>query len=198
VTEVLLVLGMTAGAFVATNLDNFVLLVALNARYDEHPAQVAAGYLGGMLLVGALALAAGKLAGNAPVQYLGYLGLVPIAIGIAALVRLFRGGAAQAPGPTSGGAALVATLTTQLSNGTDTAVTFAILYADSNDVADYLVALAFCCMLCVFAAAARHATRHEWMRRPLERYGRYATPFILIAVGFFVISNSGLDTMPGT
>jgi len=198
VADVLFILVVTAGAFAATNLDNLLLLVALNTRHADRPLPVLAGYFAAMLAVGALALAVGKLAGNAPVQYLGLLGVVPMGIGAVSLVRLFR----PSPGrgtdePGSGGAAFATTMTTQLSNGTDTVVTFSILFADSNDTGDFLVALAFVIMLCVFAAIAFHASRHDRLRRLLHGYGQYAMPFILIAVGLYVLSNTGLDVRPG-
>lgn len=196
--DVLLLLGVTAGAFVATNLDNLLLLIALNARYAGRPLPVVAGYFAAMLVVGAMALAIGKLAGNAPVEYLGLLGVVPVAIGTVSLVRLFRPARARgAAEPGSVGAAFATTMTTQLGNGTDTVVTFSILFADSNDAGDFLIALAFCAMLCVFAAIAFHGSRHDRLRRQLQGYGQYVTPVILIAVGLYVLSNTGLDVLPG-
>ena len=198
-TDVLLILLVTAGAFVATNLDNLLLLVALNTRYAGRPLPVVAGYFAAMLVVGALALAIGKLAGNAPVEYLGLLGVVPVAIGAVSLARLFR--PARARGmeePGSVGAAFATTMTTQLGNGTDTVVTFSILFADSNDAGDFVVALAFCAMPCVFAALAFHGSRHDWLRRLLQGYGQYVTPVILIAVGLYILSNTGLDMLPGS
>jgi cadmium resistance protein CadD (predicted permease) len=196
--DVLFILAVTAGAFAATNLDNLLLLVALNTRHADRPLPVLAGYFAAMLVVGALALTVGKLAGKAPVQYLGLLGVVPMAIGTASLVRLFRPTRGRgAHEPASGGAAFATTMTTQLSNGTDTVVTFSILFADSNDTGDYLVALAFVIMLCVFAAIALRASRHGRLRGLLHGYGRFAMPFILIAVGLYVLSNTGLDVLPG-
>ena len=198
-SDALAVIAVTAGAFVATNLDNLLLLVALYARYNDRPRQVAAGYVGGMLMVGLIAFIIGKIAGNAPVEYLGLLGVVPLGIGVWSLIRLLRPAAAPSSAAASaGGAALATTMTTQLSNGTDTVITFGILFADSSAAGDNLVGLAFCGMLFVFAAMAFGATRHGWLRRPIERYARYVTPFILIAVGLFVLSNTDLDMLPGT
>ena len=198
-TDLLVMGAVMAGAFGATNLDNLVLLVALYARYDDRPTLVAAGYVGGMLMVGLIAFIVGKIAGNAPVEYLGLLGVVPVGIGVWSLVRRLRPAAGStAADADTDGAALAATITTQLSNGTDTVITFSILFADSSEAGDYLVALTFCGMLCVFAATALAAARHDRLRRPIARYGSYVTPFILIGVGLYVLSNTALDVMPGS
>ena len=85
-----IVVAVAAGAFMATNLDNLVLMIGLFGRYDDRRYEVLFGYLVGMLVIGAATFYVGKLAGNAPVQYLGLLGVVPVLIGLAEIMRLFR------------------------------------------------------------------------------------------------------------
>ena len=50
----------------------------------------------------------------------------------------------------------------------------------------------------LFALIARMALRHAWLSRPVQLYGHYITPLILITVGLFVLSNTAVDVMPGT
>lgn len=85
------IIPIAAGAFVATNLDNFILLVALLARYRNHTSNVIAGYFAGVLSLGFVGLWIGKAANIAPVEYLGLLGFVPISIGTVELIQLLRG-----------------------------------------------------------------------------------------------------------
>ncbi len=195
-----LVIGVAAGAFVATNLDNLVLLIALLGRYSDRRQEVMFGYLVGMLIIVAVTFYVGKLADFAPVRYLGLLGVIPVLIGLTGIYRLFRDrGVVNDPVvPGVGSTTVVATLLAQLSNSADTIVTYAVLFADSNELGDYLVLAGFAGMAALFALIAHLALRHPWLSRPLQLYGHYITPLILITVGMYVLSNTALDMLPGT
>ena len=198
--DVAIVVGVAAGAFIATNLDNLVLMIGLFGRYSDRRHEVLFGYLAGMLIIGAVTFYVGKLAGYAPVQYLGLLGVVPVLIGLTEIVRLFRNrGVVHDPVvPGAGSTAVVATLLAQLGNSTDTIITYSVLFSDANDLADYLVLLSFAGMALLLALVAYMALRHPWLSRPVQLYGHYITPLILITVGMFVLSNTALDMLPGT
>ena len=195
-----IVVAVAAGAFMATNLDNLVLMIGLFGRYDDRRYEVLFGYLVGMLVIGAATFYVGKLAGNAPVQYLGLLGVVPVLIGLAEIMRLFRNkGVVKDPVvPGAGSTAVVATLLAQLGNSTDTIITYSVLFSDANDLADLLVVLSFAGMALLLALVAYLALRHPWLSRPVQLYGHYITPLILITVGMYVLSNTALDMLPGT
>ena len=198
--DAVIVIAIASSAFMATNFDNLVLLVGLLGRYDDRRHEVLFGYGAGMLIIGALSFYVGQLAGNFPVNYVGLLGIFPVLIGLFELVRLFRNrGVVRDPvAPGVGSTAVAATLLTQLGNSADTIVTFSVLYSDSNDLADHIVVLTFLAMALLWAAIARGATRHAWLSRPIQLYGHYITPLILITVGLYVLSNTGLDLLPGT
>jgi cadmium resistance protein CadD (predicted permease) len=197
--DIVIVIAIASSAFMATNFDNLILLVGLLGRYNDRRYEVLFGYGAGMLIIGALSFYVGQLAGNFPVNYVGLLGIFPVLIGLFELIRLFRNkGVVRDPvAPGVGSTAVAATLFTQLGNSTDTIVTFSVLYSDSNDLADHLVAMSFIGMAVLFALVARGALRHEWLSRPIQLYGHYITPLILITVGLYVLSNTGLDLMPG-
>jgi cadmium resistance protein CadD (predicted permease) len=198
--DMAIVVGVAAGAFMATNLDNLVLMVGLFGRYSDRRNEVLFGYLAGMLVIGVVTFYVGKIAGNAPVQYLGLLGIVPVLIGVTEIVRLFRNkGVVHDPAvPGAGSTAVVATFLAQLGNSTDTIITYSVLFSDANDLADYLVLASFVGMALLLALMAYLALRHPWLSRPVQLYGHYITPLILIAVGMYVLSNTALDMLPGT
>ena len=93
---------------------------------------------------------------------------------------------------------IAATLFTQLDNSTDTIITCVVLFSDSNDLGDHLVLASFAGMALLFVLVAYRALRHPWLNRPIQHYGHYITPLILITVGMYVLSNTGLDLLPGT
>jgi len=94
-------------------------------------------------------------------------------------------------------AVFFALVSTQLSNSADSIITFSALYADSSDSSDYLVAPTFIAMTCVFSGVAFYSVKHPGLSRFLGRYGQYVTPFILILVGYYILSNTASDLMPG-
>ena len=198
--EIVIVIGVAAGAFMATNLDNLVLLVALFGRYSDRRYEVMFGYLAGMLVIAGVTYYVGKLAGTAPVQYLGLLGVIPVLIGVTELFRLFRNrGVVRDPVvPGAGSTAVAATLTAQLGNSSDTIITYSVLFSDSNDLGDNLVLATFGGMALMLALIAYLAQSHPWLSRPVQLYGHYITPLILITVGLYVLSNTALDMLPGT
>lgn len=199
--DVFIIIGIGAVAFIGTNLDNLLLLVAMHARYERQPGTVTAGYCAGMLVIGCIAALIGEVGEFIPLAWLGLLGVVPITMGVFALWKLFR---KDANAPTAAVAdadnrlAVFSTLlTTQLSNGTDTVIAFSTLLADSNDRSDYLLFPTFLAMIGVFSALAYYLLRHARARQFLSRYGQYVTPVILILVGVYIIDNTLTDLVPG-
>jgi len=201
VIETLIIIGVTAGAFIGTNLDNLLLLATMYSRYFRHPWTVAAGYLAGMMLIAMITIAIGEVGEFIPIAYLGLLGVIPMMMGVLALWKLYRNPKDEevsiAYSGNSGLAIFFALITIQLSNGTDTIITFSALYADSMDPVDYVVAPTFFVMVGIFAWLAYYLVKHPRLGRFLVRYGQHVTPFILILVGVYILSNTASDLMPG-
>ena len=201
--EILILFAVVAGAFIGTNLDNLLLLVALHTRYNDHPAIVSAGYATGMVLIGIICLLVGELGDLIPIAYLGLLGIIPITTGCLALVRLFgKANTAETLGSSVAHAApgtIFATLlTTQLSNSSDTIITFSVLLAESTDFFDMEIIPTYLAMVVGFAWLARYLVSHQRLSHVLKRYGPYVTPLILILVGVYVLSNTATDLLPGS
>ena len=199
--EILIVVGVTAGAFIGTNMDNFLLLVTMYSRYFRHPWAVTAGYVAGMILIAIITIAIGELGDLIPIAYLGLLGVIPMMMGVFALWKLFRGPQPDEVNSTfagnSGLAIFTALIAIQLSNGTDTIITFSALYADSSDPSDFIVAPTFFTMVGIFSWVAYYSVRHPGLGQLLARYGKYVTPFILILVGFYIFTDTASDLVPG-
>ena len=200
--ELLIIVGVTAGAFVSTNLDNLLLLATMYSRYYRHPWTVTAGYFVGMNLIAAITIAVGLVGDFIPIAYLGLLGVIPMMIGVLALWKLYRQSqnTEEVDSAYAGNSALAiffALITIQLSNGADTIITFSALYADSSNPSDYIVAPTFFAMVGLFAWLAFYSVKHPRLSHVLVRYGQYVTPFILIFVGFYIFSNTASDLAPG-
>lgn len=198
--EMLTIIAVTAVAFIGTNLDNLILLVTLHNRYEKRVAMVTAGYFAAMLLIGSISFVLGEVGELIPIAYLGLLGVIPIIIGIVAIAQLLEkkpeAELASIAIANQGHTIFVSVLMTQLSNGTDTIITFSALLADSSDASDYLIAPTFLAMVCVFAWVAFYSLEHRAFSNLLKRYGKYLAPFILILVGVYILANTVTDLMP--
>lgn len=200
-SEILVIVGVTAGAFIGTNLDNLVLLASMYSRYERQTWIVTAGYFAGMILIGFITLAIGELGEIIPLTYLGLLGLIPMTMGVFSLWKLFRNTSAVNIASASAGDSRVAVffvlVSTQLSNSADSIMTFSALYADSSDASDYIIAPTFLAMTGAFSGVAFYAVKHPNLSRFLGHYGQYVTPLILILVGYYILSNTASDLAPG-
>jgi cadmium resistance protein CadD (predicted permease) len=194
------IIPIAAGAYVATNLDNFILLVSLLARYRNHTSSVVAGYFTCMLILGFVGLWIGKAANIAPVEYLGLLGFVPISIGAFELIQLRRGKAkvtvAQEKSVDGVQKVFMTTLFSQLGNGADTIVVFGVLFIDSMPSADILTILTLAAMAVIFVFVGIYAVRHPALCDWIDRYAYRVMPFVLIIVGVYILANTATDLLP--
>ena len=194
------IVPIAAGAYVATNLDNFILLVSLLARYRDQTMNVVAGYFAGMIIFGFTGYWIGAAASVAPVEYLGFLGIVPISIGTYELSKLRRGGTKATVDADQSAVgkrkAFMTTLISQLGNGADTIVILGVLFADSTPVADMLIILTLAAMAAAFVIVGIYTVRHPALSKWIGRYAHRVMPFVLIAVGFYVLANTASDLLP--
>lgn len=171
------------------------------ARYRGNSTHVIAAYFSCALVLVLMGYSIAEAADLVPVEYLGLLGLVPITIGAAGIVRMFSGQAAASYGESKviGGvrSAFVATFFIQLSNGADTVVTLGALFADSASGSNFLIVLTLAAMAVIFVLVATYAVRHPLLNKWIERYGPWVTPFILIFVGTYILTNTATDLLPG-
>ena len=198
--NLILIVPVAAGAFVATNLDNFVLLVTFLVRYRHRPLIVTAAYIASISLLGLVSFGIGRGAEIAPVELLGWLGLIPIGLGTAGVIRLIRDKTADSTireaSVGSGKTAFLATLTSQVGNGADSIITFGALFADSNPASDTLIIFTFAAMTVIFLAGAHYAIRHPAVKASIENHAHRITPFILIIVGAYILADTATDLLP--
>jgi len=73
-TNLLAIVPIAIAAYVATNIDNLILLTILLARYRTQTFGVVAGYTTCMLILGIVGFGASEIANFVPIRYLGFLG----------------------------------------------------------------------------------------------------------------------------
>ena len=194
------IVPIAVGAYFATNMDNFILLAALLARYRRQTVNVVAAYFTCMLILGIVGFGVSEVANYVPIRYLGLLGIVPIYIGVVELVRIYRGrekiAVATEISLESNHKVFLTTLISQLGNGADTILVFGILFADSTPAADALIMSTLAAMAIIFVLVAMYAVRHPTISPVISRYAHRVLPFVLIIVGIYVLANTATDALP--
>src|SRR5919199_1204539 len=200
--------GITA--FVATNIDDIVILLLFFAKVDANLRRrhiVIGQYLGFTLLI--ILSLPGFFGGLVvPREWIGLLGLLPIVIGIKQLVNQ-DDDAAQVQTvsseiePSSPRNPIVSFLSSVLSpqtyqvaavtvaNGGDNIGIYIPLFAGSNLVRLGVILGVFFFMVGVWCAIAYRLTRQPTIARVLSRYGHANVPFVLIALGLYILYERG-------
>jgi len=200
--------GITA--FVATNIDDIIILLLFFAQVDVNFRRrhiVIGQYLGFTLLI--LASLPGFFGGLVvPSEWIGLLGLLPIAIGLKQLVNR-QEDTAQVQTvtsdfePSSARKPLVSFLSSVLSpqtykvaavtvaNGGDNISIYIPLFAGNNLVSLGVILGIFFLMVGVWCAIAYLLTRQPTIAQVLSRYGNAVVPFVLIGLGLFILYERG-------
>ena len=201
-----LLAGVTA--FVATNLDDLVILMLFFAQTNAafRPKQIVAGqYLGfGALILASLPGFFGGL--MVPKTWIGVLGLMPITIGLYQLTHPEAEDHVQTISndfsqpkiklPILAALGLLAPQTYQvaavtIANGGDNIGIYVPLFATSNAASLGVILSVFFGMVGVWCYVSYQLARHPIVARGLTRYGSAIVPFVLIGSGIFILIDSG-------
>lgn len=189
----LTVFGLTIATYTGTALDNLLILALLIASGVPNR-QVAAGFALGSVAVFLLSATATGLGEIVPPRYLGWVGLVPLGLGVAGLVDLFRPAGATHHEPAKTGVMSIAVA--QLTASLDSVVAFAPLFAETRWPLGVAILAGFLLMTLVWLSLASRIARHPPVSAALGRVGRFLRPAVLILVGLYVIADTGSDRPP--
>ena len=188
-TTVLLALG----AFVGTNLDNLLALSGQLALTDQtRHRRIIEGQVAATVVILGFSALAGVAFATVPGRLLGLLGLVPIALGIRALVLLLRRRGDDRSMPAVGG--LISSFLVTLVIGADNvAVYLPVLATSTMAAALACLAIGLVCDIGLISLAA-WLGRHPATERVVERAGPIALPVLYIVIGVVVLVRAGTVT----
>lgn len=200
-SELITAIPTGIAAFTATNLDDLVILTLLFSQVNAafRPRHIVAGqYLGFSTLV--IASLSGFLGGMIlPSQWIGLLGLVPIAVGMNRLLNPDSGSSEEQEeiefSNTSRFRSLLSPQTCSvaaitIANGSDNVGIYMPLFANSALDSLLVIITLFLSLVGVWCYVTYKLTRSSAIASLLARYGNHLVPFVLIGLGVFIILDS--------
>jgi cadmium resistance protein CadD (predicted permease) len=178
--------------FAGTNVDDAVVLTALflaaRAEGRPRPAQIWAGFAALVAAAGVAALGLTLV----PDRWVGLLGLVPLALGVRGLVGAVRarGDEEAAPRPVATGTWTVAAVT--VANGADNIAIYTPVFRTIGAAAFVVTAVVFAVLVAVWCLAGAWLGSRRRAVAVMERYGHWIVPVVFIAVGAFIVVESGV------
>jgi cadmium resistance protein CadD (predicted permease) len=203
----LVLVGVAIGAFVSTNMDAFLLLVANVARAPRSKRAVAGGFLLATALVLAVAWALAGASAVVPPARIGLIGLVPLGMGLKQgfdlLRRRARAGSKQEsaastsgrPAPTQAAVRLGEALVLHLSLSADNLAVYSALLTDTLPHLRPLIVATTLALTVAWTALARLAIRVPGLSPVLLRYGQGMMVALLITVGAYILTDTETDVL---
>jgi cadmium resistance protein CadD (predicted permease) len=171
--------------FAATNVDGLFLTAALLSSPSTRLRDVVAGtYAGIGLLYGVSALGS-LVALVIPPGAIALLGLVPLGLG---LKQIFSSRKDETPLPAGHGVLAVAGV--NIAAGGDNIGVYTPLFAASSGQAIALYGAVFALLTGLLCWAAQRLVTHPALGAPVRRWGPLAVPWVLIALGLWILAGA--------
>lgn len=185
-----------AGLFAATNIDDIVVLTVLfvaTTRGALPGWKVVVGqYLGFIALVAISAVAAAGLT-IVPDEWVGFLGFIPLGIGVYGLIRTLRQRGDDDDDESeirAGGLLGVAGIT--IANGADNISLYTPVFR-TNPIPDTVVMIAvFLVLVAVWCIVARFVGTNKTVTETLEKVEHWLVPAVFIGLGLYILIESGV------
>jgi len=190
------ILGLSIGAFVATNIDDLFILIVFFAKRSFSTSQIILGQYVGMGLLLGVSLMGSLVALVIPHNLLGLVGLFPIAIGIKELIDLRNteneyddvkivNRLSKSRWKTYLPFLVVATVT--FSGGEEIGI-YASIFVIYNGVSEILTVFAVVIILTgVWCVIAFYLVNRGFFATQLRRIADRLLPFVLIGLGVYIL-----------
>lgn len=195
--DLLTSLGLGMVLFASTDVDDLFVLIAFMADPRFRTRHVAAGQFLGILALLVASFAISLVSLVLDPAYVGLLGGLPILMGIKGLLDLRRGDDdddddIRAPERSNGAASQVLSVfSVTIANGGDNLSAYTPLFATQSVIHTLAVAIAMLVMTGGWLAAAHWLVNHRTIGAPIRRYGERVVPFVLLALGVYILHRAG-------
>ena len=184
------------GLFIATNIDDIIVLSLFFARGAGRPgttAKILAGQYLGFVGILAAALVVTLGAGWAlPEEAIPYFGLIPLALGLWAAWEVYRGEGDDDDAAVSGKSVAVATVAgVTFANGGDNIGVYVPVFLNISTPAVIAFCIVFLVLVAVLVAIAKFVATRRPIAEVLERWEHILFPIVLIGLGVAILVGGG-------
>lgn len=180
--------GAAITLFAATNIDDLFVLLGFFADRKFRAHQVTIGQYLGITALVAVSVVASLVSLVLAPAYVGLLGVLPILIGLKKLYDLRHHGADdEADIEPAGFGNVLAVAAVTVGNGGDNIGIYTPVFATSTIFEIGIFVAVFAIMVAIWLAISHWLVNHRSLGVPIRRYGHIAVPFVLIAIGVFVL-----------
>lgn len=190
----LTIITLVAGSYAATNMDNLTILVSWMLAGKISSAGIAKGYAIATVAVLAISFLLGLSSNVIPIELIGYLGVIPIGLGIYTLIGQIRGVSQQDDSDAGNGAAL-GVAATLLANSADTIIIIFPMLADSQAIIDLYIVSAFVVAAAAWFWMAKIASQQAAKLDAVTRVAGWIAPLIMIYVGVYILMDTATDVI---
>lgn len=182
----------TVIAYISTNIDDiFVIMILLTQAAKGAKSKLIAGHFLGVGLITIASMLGAFGLQNLPLQYVGILGLVPIALGIKAwLGRKKCADDDDAPSAQSVGLLSMAMIT--VGNGADNVGVYIPLFTGFSDAERIGTFVVFMVMTVLWVLLANALAEFPKVKVTVGKYKHIVIPVVFILLGVYIIMGSGL------
>jgi cadmium resistance protein CadD (predicted permease) len=185
-------LGVAAGAFVSTNIDNGLVAMAMVATAPpERTRRIAYGQILGFILLVMAAAATAVALFDVPTRAIGLLGLVPLTLGLRGLVELHHRDAQQRVARRAIGSGIIAAALVSVGAGGDNLAVYIPLFRVASTSGLIVTALVFTAGEALLSVFIVRAGRHPRTRAVMTRIGAVAAPLLYCAIGVLILVEAG-------
>lgn len=181
---------MAIGAFVGTNIDDIFMdtLLFSGTRTKGETISVVIGKYIGMAVLTSVSLLAAWGLSLIPQQYIHYLGLVPIILGVKTFIEGMRkdGEDDEEEASKSANLLLNAALIT-VAGGADNLGVYIPLFAGIGLWEMVKVVLVFAVMVAVWCFLAKRLAELPPLRRFIDRYKKFIIPIVYVSLGIYIL-----------
>jgi cadmium resistance protein CadD (predicted permease) len=194
VPETLVLLAVVATAFLATSLDNLLAVTGLLAL-ARRPGPVWLGHGLVALLVMGMAVGMSRIDRWFTPETVGFLGLVPLAMGLAGLCRRARRGRDDGPAAPRAAGGTLATVATLAPLSGDSLGVYVPLLAETPRAATPVIVGGYLALSALWALLSWRLVARPSVQTAVARLADRVMPVLLIAVGLYVLSDTPTDSL---
>lgn len=198
-------------AFITTNIDTLLLLLLLFSQANIKKRHIVIGHFLGSIVIILVSILGffGKFL--VPLAWIGFLGVVPIILGIRGISELFRKQKPERqaevaldkplpPGRSSFARVVLEPLLNletyrvtimTIGNGSDNISTYAPLFASESFIRVIVLVSLFLLLIGIWCYLGYALSRFPAIVYTIEHYGSILLPFAFILLGFFILLQSG-------